>query len=116
MYRLTLGVMLTAVGLAGCDSASPLSPGSRPVTISGYVYAQGSSDGEPMIDNAVIAVEDGGGSRAQAATRSDGFYALMVRPGRVSITASKDGFEAKALQVEVSADTILNFSLSPMAR
>jgi hypothetical protein len=113
MQRLTLCLLLVVIGL-GCDRASPLSPDAGLVTITGYVYFQNSSGGEPMIHNAVIAVEDDSGSRTQAASRPDGFYTISVKPGRISITASKEGFEAKVIQAEVSDDTVLNFSLTPM--
>lgn len=113
MNRLTLCLLLMAIGL-GCDRASPLSPDGGLVSISGYVYFQNSSGGEPMIHNAVIAVEDDTGSRTQAASRPDGFYTIAVKPGRISITATKEGFEAKVIQVDVADDTVLNFSLTPM--
>jgi hypothetical protein len=117
MNRLTLCAILVAAG-SGCGRASPLSPDAALVTISGYVYFQAPA-GEPMIDNALVTVADAEGSedgsvpRWLAATNGDGFYAVTVRPGRISITASKEGYEAKVWHLQLSDDTVLNFSLTP---
>ena len=118
MNRLTLCAIVVAAA-SGCGRAAPLSPHADVVTISGYVYFQAPSGGEPVIDNALITVADAEGSkdvgvpRWRAATNGDGFYAVTVRPGRISITASKEGYEAKVWHLRVSDHTVLNFSLTP---
>lgn len=118
MNRLTLCAILVAAG-SGCGRASPLSPDAALITIRGYVYFQAPSGGEPMIDDALITVadaegsKDGGVPRWLAATNADGFYAVTVRPGRISITASKEGYEARVWHLRSSDDTVLNFSLTP---
>ena len=118
MNRLTLCAIVVAAA-SGCGRASPLSPDADVVTISGYVYFQAPSGGEPMIDNALITVANAEGSndvgvpRWLAATNADGFYTVTARAGRISITASKEGYEAKVWHLRLSDDTVLNFSLTP---
>lgn len=110
---LCFAAVAVTVWAAGCGSRSPLSPDAGLVTISGYVYFRAPSGGEPRIDHAVISVEDDGGSQALVVTNADGFYSMAVQAGRISITASKEGFEAKAWHIQLSSDTVLNFSLTP---
>jgi hypothetical protein len=84
------------------------------VTISGFVYQEGTAEaGEPRLAEALITVQQVEGSPRTATSDAHGFYTVSVMSGRISITASKSGYVARASHVEVSDDTILNFSLMP---
>jgi carboxypeptidase family protein len=113
MNRLTfcVGAMIAASG--GCSPRSPLSPVADLHTISGYVYFQHPSGGEPLLANAVISVQDVDGSPRMVLSNADGFYTISVRSGQVAITASKEGYEAKVSHFVLLNDTVLNFSLDP---
>jgi hypothetical protein len=84
------------------------------VTISGFVYQEGSAaGGEPRLAEALITVQQVEGSPRTATSDAHGFYTVSVMSGPVSITASKSGYVARVSQVDVSDDTVLNFSLMP---
>lgn len=112
MNRLLISAVAVVLTCPGCDRPSPLATG-RLVKISGYVYFQAPSGGEPMIADALITVRQDNGDQMSASTDTDGFYALFVRSGSLSIGASKDGFEDRIWQLDVTADTVLNFALVP---
>ena len=77
---LTLGLM------AGCgDHTSPVSPAgiaekvsNGPLMVSGHVYAQASSAGEPAVAEAVITLRDARGEERTALSDHPGF---LLHPG-----------------------------------
>jgi hypothetical protein len=100
---------------SGCSSSgSPVAPEAQAATISGYIYFQDAAGGEPPIANVLISVKERDGSQSTAVSNAKGFYTVSARSGSISITASKEGYEAKEWQFVLSSDTILNFSLTPM--
>ncbi len=102
-----------AVG-SGCGRQPPAAPGLGLVTISGFVYQEGTAeDGEPRLAEALITVQQVEGSPRTATSDAHGFYTVSVMSGPISITASKSGYVARASHVDLSDDTILNFSLMP---
>ena len=106
-------VALLAVG-SGCGRQPPAAPGLGLVTISGFVYQEGTAeDGEPRLAEVLITVQQVEGSPRTATSDAHGFYTVSVMSGPISITASKSGYVARASHVDVSDDTILNFSLMP---
>ena len=99
--------------VTGCGTQPPAAPGLGLLTVSGYVYQRGSAgDGEPLLDEALITVQEGQGSPQTAISNDRGFYTVSVRAGSISITASKAGYVTRASHFDVSDDTTLNFSLS----
>jgi len=105
-------VVMFAV-VTGCGTQPPAAPGLGLLTVSGYVYQRGSAgDGEPLLDEALITVQEGQGSPQTAISNDRGFYTVSVRAGSISITASKAGYVTRASRFDVSDDTTLNFSLS----
>lgn len=111
-----------AVILAGpaCGGRSPVAPDTqqRPepavefATISGRVYAQ-VDWGDPLLAESVIAVKQADGSEKTTLTDAEGFYEVATRAGAISITASKEGYEAKTWELTLLKDTVLNFGLTP---
>lgn len=106
---------------SGCSSPSPVAPGatqqgSQPAAqfaaISGQVYAN-VTWGNPPITDAIIRVTDADGSIKFIATDEQGFYKVLARPGDVSITASKEGYEARTWELTLLKDIVLNFGLAP---
>lgn len=69
--------------------------------------------GDPPIPDAVISVTDADGSIKTVSSDENGFYQILVRPGDVSITASKEGYEARTWQLTLLKDLVLNFGLIP---
>ena len=121
MYRSVYCVAALVVTSWGCSASVPIAPTGtlQPpegvaefATLSGWVYSRAETRNEPLAD-AVIVVKDAGGSERAAPTDADGFYVLTVRAGPISITASKDGYEAKTWQFSLLKDTALNFGLNP---
>jgi hypothetical protein len=108
-----------AVTLVGCggslNSPSPLpqriQPAGDVAVISGQVYANG--PGDSPIAAARVEVNEADGSSTSVASAADGAYRVSVRRGSVTVTASKEGYEAKQWQFDLLNDTVLNFSLSP---
>jgi hypothetical protein len=106
-------VALFAVG-SGCGRQLPPVPGLGLVTISGFVYQEGTAEvGEPRLPAALITVQQLEGAPRTATSDAHGFYTVSVMSGPMSITASKSGYVARASHVDVSDDTTLNFSLMP---
>jgi carboxypeptidase family protein len=106
-------VAMFVVGSA-CGGQLPGAPDAGLLTISGYVYQEGTAQlGEPAVLGALITVQEGEGSARTAISDSRGFYTVSVRAGSVSITASKTGYAERVSQFNLSIDTILNFSLMP---
>ena len=121
MTRSVIGVVALILTVSGCSSPSPVSPDTpqqvpQPAvpsaTIRGQVYAK-VTWGDPPIVEATIEVIEPDGSIRTALTDDNGFYSIPVRPGDVSITASKDGYEARTWQLTLLKDLVLNFGLAP---
>jgi hypothetical protein len=115
--------VLLALGLmTGCgDPASPTSPTttardlrSAPLMISGHVYQQPSSAGEPAVADAVITLKDAGGAESSAVTDRRGYYCIEARPGEVVVTAAKEGYSPREWRFAVAGSTVLNFGLEPL--
>jgi hypothetical protein len=108
---------LVVVGMgavvAGCGGELPTAPDGRLLTISGYVYAQATASGEPVIGDVVITVQEVEGPPHTAISDGLGFYTVSVRAGTISITASKLGYATRASSFDMSNSTVLNFSLLP---
>ena len=117
MNRATYCVAVIVLISWGCGSVpdSPTSPLQPPdaltefVTVSGWVYARALTD--PPLANALVEVKEAGGADLTALTDDQGFYELTARAGPISITASKEGYEAKAWEFSLLKDTVLNFGL-----
>jgi hypothetical protein len=121
-----IGIALVVAILAGpaCSDRSYVSPiaprvtqpppaaAAELATVSGQIYLD-VDWGEPPIEGATIEVIADNGSTNSALSDEDGFYAIAVRPGNISITASKEGYEAKTWQLTLLNDTVLNFRLTP---
>ena len=121
MTRTFFGLVTFILICSGCSSPSPIAPASAlPVSqpaaqfasISGQVYAK-VTWGDPPIPDAVITVAEADGAIRTVVTDDSGFYAISVRAGDVSITASKEGYEARTWQLTLSRDVVLNFGLAP---
>lgn len=121
MTRTLFGLMAFILLCSGCSSPSPIAPGSPPqssqpaapfASISGQVYAK-VTWGDPPIPDAIIAVAETDGTIRTVVTDDNGFYAISVRAGDVSITASKEGYEARTWQLTLLKDVVLNFGLTP---
>jgi hypothetical protein len=105
-------VAMIAAG-SGCSGQSPLSPEDDLATVSGHIYLRDPVGAQPLVANALIWVQEADGSQRTALSNADGYYTVSVRPGSVSITASKEGYEAKVWHFMLLNDTVLNFSLTP---
>jgi hypothetical protein len=68
--------------------------------------------GEPSLSGALILVRDADGFERAAVTDGNGFYELSMRPGVVTVSASKEGYEGKTRRFSLSEDTVLNFGLT----
>jgi hypothetical protein len=97
-------------------SPSPIPQASQPAAdiapISGRIYA---NDGSlyPPVPDALIEVNDADGTSRTVVSDADGFSRISARRGSITITASKEGYEAKQWQFDLLNDTVLNFSLEP---
>ena len=117
MNRATYCVAVIVLISWGCGSVpdSPTSPLQPPdavtefATVSGWVYGRAVTD--PPLANALVTVKEPGGAEHTALTDDQGFYELTARAGPISITASKEGYEAKAWEFSLLKDTVLNFGL-----
>jgi len=112
--RLRLVALLTLPVVPACSGSSPVAPGSRPPTISGYVYLSFTPDtGEPPLADVVIAVRDSTGSETTTVSDRSGYYNLRAAMGMVVVTASKPGYETRQTRFDVAESTVLNFSMKP---
>ena len=116
-----VAVLLTLGLISGCgDQASPVAPSatarvlSAPVMVSGHVYQQASSAGEPAVSAALITLTDAGGAESTALTDHRGFYSIEAKPGEVVVTATKEGFSTRQSRFAIAESTVLNFGLEPM--
>jgi hypothetical protein len=80
------------------------------VQLSGRIYA-GSTASDLPLSNAEVVVVASNGTKTTRSSQN-GFYALTVPSGDVTITATKPGYEAKTTTIDAAADVVLNFSLS----
>lgn len=120
MTRLAASLVISAAGLWGCGGSltAPDAVPQRPsvsadlATISGQVY-DGSDPVYGPIAGALVKVTAGDGSGTVVTADEQGFYRASIVRGSVTITASKDGYEAKQWQFDLLNDVVLNFSLSP---
>jgi len=114
-------LLLVTLALSGCSGSvtapdDPRLTGESPVefaTISGQVYAN-LAWADPPIADAVIAVTSVDGAEQIAVSDAGGFYHVTVRPGGVTISALKDGFQTTRSRFTVSSHTVLNFGLDPL--
>jgi hypothetical protein len=118
-------VVLALLLLSACGGqASPVSPSGNaspagesanaPLTISGYVYQELSSAGEPPIADAVITLRDAQGDERTTVSDRRGYYRINATPGEVVVTATKDGYTTRESHFDVTDSTVLNFGLAPM--
>jgi hypothetical protein len=107
-------VVVTSVTIAGCGRQMPAGPATTaPITISGYVHAEGTFEaGEPTLSDVVVTVRDAEGSSRTSISNGLGFYSVSARSGTITITASKEGYTSRSASFDISADTVLNFSLT----
>jgi len=101
----------------GCGADAPLAPAAQqPIVesalLSGWVYARAESE-DPALASALIEVVEGDGTASRVLTNDGGYYEVAIRPGTVSVTASKEGYEAKTWELGLLKDTVLNFGLAP---
>jgi Carboxypeptidase regulatory-like domain len=87
-------------------------PTDSRVTLSGQIYAS-VGPGDPPIADARLDVIDADGYRSTVPSDSSGFYRISVRRGSITVTASKEGYDAKQWRFDLLSDTVLNFSLDP---
>jgi hypothetical protein len=107
-------LMVTLVGCGGSLN-SPSAVPQRPqptehAVISGQIYAN--AQGHAPIAASRVEVNEADGSSTSVASDADGAYRISVRRGSVTVTASREGYEAKQWQFDLLNDTVLNFSLS----
>ena len=115
-------VLLTVVLLAGCGAGdSPLGPTATgrnrratPLLLSGHVYQQPSSVGEPAVSNALITVRDASGAENTARTDHHGFYCIEAAPGELVVSAAKEGYGTRESRFAITESTVLNFGLEPL--
>jgi hypothetical protein len=115
-------VTLALLALSACaGQASPVSPTSNasdaanaPLMISGYVYREVSSEGEPPIADAVITLRDAQGAESTAMSDGRGYYRINATVGEVVVTATKDGYNPRESRFDVTDSTVLNFGLAPL--
>lgn len=119
MTKVVFCLLTAALAASGCggsltapDALQQPVPPADVAAISGRIYA---SDGPiyPPIADALVEVNEADGTSATTVSDANGFYRISVRRGSVTITASKDGYEAMQWQFDLLNDTVLNFSLSP---
>jgi hypothetical protein len=70
--------------------------------------------GEPPLADVVIMLRDAAGTESTAVSDRRGFYTLRAAPGVVVVSAAKEGYDTQESQFDISASTVLNFSLTPM--
>ena len=116
MRRVAIWVAVIAVAGCGGSLNSPtpvpqrVQPAAEVAVIVGHVYAN--AVGHHPIAAARIDVNEADGTTTSVATDADGAYRIAARRGSVTITATKQGYEAKQWQFDLLNDTVLNFSLT----
>ena len=110
-----LAALLVLVFLSGCSRQSLVSPTGNSVMLSGHVYQQMTPEsGEPPIAGVLITLRDRDGAERAVTTDRDGFYTVPAGAGEVTVRVSKEGYQARELRFDVTDDTVLNFSLTPL--
>jgi carboxypeptidase family protein len=100
---------------SGCGNPMPTAPDAF-LTISGHIYQQETPEfGEPGLSQVLVTVQESGGTTRTAQTNGAGFYVVSVRIGTVSVIASKEGYTTGGANFDLSNNTVLNFSLTPIA-
>ena len=120
MNRIVWAIGVVAVLVSACSAQTPLAPSnpqerlppSNSAMVSGWVYEHAHAS-DPSIAKALIDVRYGDGAHVTALTDPEGYYQISVPAGRLTITASKEGFEAKTWELTLLEDTVLNFALIP---
>jgi hypothetical protein len=122
MQRLLCCVVALVLTSLGCADRSPLAPAdarqgpkaaAAAAKVSGWVYQQ-VVWGDPPLAETLITVTHSDGSERTTVSDGSGFYELSVPAGTISITAFKEGYEAKTWEFSLLKDTVLNFGLVPM--
>ena len=98
--------MRTACSILFCLLAVTLPATAQKVIVSGYVTDAGS--GERMIDATVYEKA----SYAGTTTNNYGFFSLPLPPGKAEIIVSYLGYDALTADVNLTRDTVMNFSLT----
>ncbi len=101
--RKTLSLCLMMIAVAMPATA-------QKVTVSGFVTDAGS--GERMIDATVYEKA----SFAGTTTNNYGFYSLPLQRGRAVVVVSYLGYDPVTAEVNLTRDTVMNFSLSMSSR
>ena len=118
---LTVSVISLSVILASaCGAEPPLAPSPQPqplqptesATMSGWIYERADAD-HPCLAGALIVVKYGYGTQKTTLSDGEGYYEITVQPGPITISASKEGYEAKTWELTLLKDTVLNFALIP---
>ena len=116
MTRIALSVLTVALAACGGGLSAPSAiqqpsaPAIEVAVITGHVYAN--AVGHLPIASARVEVNAADGSSTSVASDAAGAYRISVRRGSVTITASREGYEAKQWQFDLLNDTVLNFSLN----
>lgn len=113
--RLFSAALSVLAVLPGCGGQLPVSPGSDPLMVSGYVYRQmAPASGEPPLADALITLRDAEGTESTAVSDHRGFYTIRAAPGVVVVRAAKEGYDARESHFDLTDSTVLNFSLTPI--
>ena len=105
LLSLTFTALALSLSLEAQRSATGSSAAAARVTVSGFVTDAGS--GERMIDATVYERA----SFAGTTTNSYGFYSLPLQEGKAELIVSYLGYSPDTLVVQLSRDTVINFSL-----
>ena len=112
--RLFSAALLVLAVLPGCGGQLPVSPGSDPLLVSGYVYQEmAPASGEPPLADALITLRDAEGTVNTAVSDHRGFYTIRAAPGVVLVRVAKDGYDTRESHVALTDSIVLNFSLTP---
>lgn len=100
--------------LACCLFSFQTSLWAQSTILSGYV--RDAASGESLVSANVRSLGNGGEGNhtlASASTNAYGFFSLRLPPGQVRIEFSHIGYNAKTMDLDLSADTILRVDLEP---
>ena len=113
--RLFAPALLVLAVVPGCGGQLPVSPDSDALLVSGYVYRQmAPASGEPPLADALITLRDAQGTVSTAVSDHRGFYTIRAAPGVAVVRATKDGYDTRESQVDLTDSIVLNFSLPPI--
>ncbi len=105
LLSLTFTALALSLSLEAQRSTTGSSAAAARITVSGFVTDAGS--GERMIDATVYERA----SFAGTTTNSYGFYSLPLQEGKAELIVSYLGYSPDTLVVQLSRDTVINFSL-----